>query len=620
MDRAISLAARRIDLTVEPPFELGGVRVDPPAHEICWGSETRRVQPLTLKVLIALHDKSGQVVPRTELVDRCWDGRIVGDDVISRCILQLRRLGSECGGIDIQTVPKGGYRLLEADSANRQTAITAKERHPTQSIIGRRALLLGGAAATIAVAGRGVWLRERSESQAYNNRIAVLPFANLTGDPSQSYFSDGISEELRSALSRAGMQVIGAASSDAVRSMDARAAAAQLGVASILTGSVRRSPGTIRIDAQLIRGSDGVERWSRSYDRAPGDIIEIQTDIAERVTSDLTSLIGGAVRKELTAGGTQNAEAQSLLLQALAATRSGTQAGAQRALKLFDQAITADRNYGDAYARRSYYLEYYVENYASTFAEVNLYRSLALQSAKTALHLAPNLSGAHWGLANYLQGVLDVAGADAEYRRAVALAPGDAGPLSDYSLLVLRTGSADQAMSLADRALALDPLDPDAYRRRFLVLYYRRAFAAAVSFSQGIERYSPELFIWPADLGLALIALNRFEDARRYFRRVSMNHYLRLVGECVMLSREGRKTEAEAKLVKFRRTYGDLDNYQYAQVFVQLGNLDSAFAALDHAWLIRDTGLLWVRVDPLLDPIRLDPRFAALLRKMNLTR
>lgn len=618
MDRAVSLESRPVNLAVEPSFELGPARVDPSAHTVAWGNQSRRLQPQTIKVLVALHDKLDQVVTRDELIDRCWDGRFIGDDAVNRCISILRRVSAESGGIEIETVPKGGYRLLRAGFGDGSDKSLLADVSLAKRAFNRRVLVLGGGATGLALAITGGRLLEDRAPALPSTRIAVLPFANLTGDPSQTYFSDGIAEELRSALSRAGMQVIGSTSSEAVRGMDARTIAAKLGVASILTGSVRRAPGKIRIDAQLIRSSDGVQRWSQSYDRAPGDVIEIQTDIAERVATEVTSVFAGATHTAITAGGTRNANAQRLLLQALASTRSGTQVGVHRALELFDQAIAVDRNYADAYARKAYYLEYYAENFASTVAEVNFCRSAALQSAKIALHLAPNLSRAHWGLANYLQGVLDVSGANDEYRKAVALAPGDAGPLSDHSLLVLRIGSGRQALSLVDRALALDPLDPDAYRRRFLVLYYRRAFDAAVAFSQSVKRYSPELFIWPADLGLALISLNRFDEARRYLEQRSPDYYQRLVGECVILSREGRRADCEAKLARFRELFGNLDNYQYAQIYSQLGYKDMAFAALNLAWSVRDTGLLWVRVDPLLDPIRRDPRLRALLQRMNL--
>jgi len=287
-------------------------------------------------------------------------------------------------------------------------------------------------------------------------------------------------------------------------------------------------------------------------------------------------------------------------------------------LKLLDAAIVADDHYGDAYARRAYLLEFYAEHYVNALAEVNTHRSLGLQSAKTALRLAPHLSLAHWALAQYLAGVLDVGGADVEYRRAMRLAPGDAGPLSDYSLLVLRMGDTSEALAMADRALVLDPLDPDAYRRRFLVLYYRRDLDKALAFTREVEANSPELFIWPVDFALALILINRLDDAQRYLERGAPDYYQRIVGECIILIRKRRQRELQSKFAAFQRSAGDTDNYQYAQIYAQLGDRDRAFAALDRAWSIRDSGLLWLKVDPLLDPIRDDRRFVSLLRRLTL--
>src|SRR3569833_2971946 len=117
MDRPISLSLRSVDLANEPAFQLGSALVDPQAHECVIGDTATHLQPQTLKVLVALHDKSGHVVTREELIDRCWNGRIVGDDVINRCISLLRPLATKSGGFRIQTIPRSGYRLIEASSA-----------------------------------------------------------------------------------------------------------------------------------------------------------------------------------------------------------------------------------------------------------------------------------------------------------------------------------------------------------------------------------------------------------------------------------------------------------------------------------------------------------------------
>lgn len=600
------------ELDGQRSLRVGKTSIDPVSREALWPGGKDRLQPQTLKVLAVLAARSGDVVTREELVQLCWDGRIVGEDVINRSISLLRQFAEKSGGFEIETIPRTGYRLIEHVSDEATGA-----RVSAWPIGTRRSVLAYAAIATAAVATGG-WLIWKAASVPPANRIAVLPFANLTGDPSQAYFSDGIAEELRAALSRAGFQVIGRTSSDAVRTMDAKAAAARLGVDNILIGSVRRSARIVRIEAQLLRGSDGVERWSQSYDRAPGDVISMQTEIAQDVAVALNTTLGRRARDAINAGATQNAAAQRLLLQALAAARAGTQTGYQRALQLFDAAIAADPRYGDAYARRAYFLEFYAEDFANTLPELASYRSRALSSAKAALALAPNLSRAHWALANYLQGVLDVTSADIEFRKAVELAPGDAESLSDYALWVLRIGSAREALAVADHALALDPLDPDAYRRRFLVLYYRGELGKALAFTRQVERDSPELFIWPVEVGLTLIMLNRLDEAQPYLERGPPGYYQRLLGECVISIRKGLWNQFDARFAKFRSLFGDLDNYQYAQVYAQLGDRGRAFSSLERAWSVRDTGLLWLRVDPMLLPIRQDGRFVALLRKMNL--
>src|SRR4029453_15477303 len=141
---------------------------------------------------------------------------------------------------------------------------------------------VGGAVTAVAAAGGGGWALLKSSSvHASSHSIAGLPFPNPSGDPAQAYFSDGIAEEIRSALSRlGGLTVIGRTSSEAVRNDDAQSAAKKLRVANILTGSVRQSPSTIRINAELIDGRTGADRWSQAYDRDAGDAIRIQTDIA----------------------------------------------------------------------------------------------------------------------------------------------------------------------------------------------------------------------------------------------------------------------------------------------------------------------------------------------------
>jgi len=494
----------------------------------------------------------------------------------------------------------------------------APASHPiVRRAVSRRAVVGGGAVAAAALAGGGAWLFLKPGSGATDS-IAVLPFANLSGDPAQKYFSDGIAEELRSALARlAGLKVVGRTSSEAVREEDAETASKRLGVDNILTGSVRQSPSTIRVGAQLIDGRTGIEKWSQNYDRVPGDAIKIQTDIAENVARALSITLGSAARRAITAGGTKSAEAQKLLFQAIEATRRGDRDALRQGISLTDAAIKADPKYADAYAHKALFTNWYASTYAEDVPQLFRMRTEAMETARVALRLAPGLASGHRALAEIHRVVLDLGPALREYRRALELAPGDPGTLGDYSLVLGTLGRADEAISLSDQAISLDPLNPSSYLLRHMNLIAAHRFDEAIRFSQNLERTKPHLFVWPEGVAYALIIQNRYEDAERYLQKAPQDNYNRLVNEAVIMTRTGRRQEVSAIVARMRELYGEAASYQYGQIYAQSGDTDLAFRALNRAWDIRDSGLLRLTTDPFIDPLRADPRYAALLGKLN---
>ena len=486
--------------------------------------------------------------------------------------------------------------------------------------LNRRAVVGGAAVAAAAIAGGGAWMFFRpGEAQAASDSIAVLPFANLSGDPSQAYFSDGIAEELRSALARlAGLKVVGRTSSEAVRDDDAATAAEKLGVSNILTGSVRQSESMIRVGAQLIDGRNGIERWSQIYDRQPGDSIEFQTDIAENVARTLSITLGSEARRAITVGGTDNPEAQKLLFQSIEASRRGDKEALEQSISLADAAIKLDRKYADAYAHKALFVNWYASTYSKDVSELFRLRREAKATAEEALRHAPNLVSGHRALAEIYRVLLDLRPAFREYRRALELAPGDRGTLADYAhLLGALGGNEAEALRLADQAINLDPLNTGSYVARFMVLVAARRFDEALQFSNELERTKPHLFGWPEAVAYVLVIQNRFEEAEPYLQNAPPHSYNRLVNEAVILSRTGKAGEVPALLARLRQLYQDAASYQYAQIYAQMGEKDLAFAALDRGWQIRDSGLLRIKTDPYLDPLRDDPRYAALLRKMD---
>jgi serine/threonine-protein kinase len=492
-------------------------------------------------------------------------------------------------------------------------------RPVSQTRVNRRTAIAGGVDAAATVAGVGGWALLKPGSAGASDSIAVLPFANLSGDPAQAYFSDGIAEELRSALARlAGLKVVGRTSSEAVRNDDAQTAAKKLGVTNILTGSVRQSPSTIRVSAELVDGRTGLERWSQDYDRTPGDAIKIQTDIAENVASALGAALGEAAKAAVTVGGTENPNAQKLVIQAIALENGpNSREAVERAIDLLGSSIRLDPNYADAYARKSALLVRWGNNYATTPASLAQSRTEALGLAQTALRIAPNLALAHRALFSVYSSNLQMAPAVAELTRARALAPGDSETLASYGRYLTRLRRFDQALQTLDQAIASDPLNATAYEFRIAALFYARRYRDAASYAKQIEAKSPELAPDPVTVGDIFVALGSFGDAQSYYDKAASDYWGRVTGEALLAARQGNRQASVQKLERLRQLYGDAASTQLGEIHAQLGNRDAALSALERAYEVKDAGLSTMLVDPWLDPIRNEPRFEGIVRKMN---
>ncbi len=295
---------------------------------------------------------------------------------------------------------------------------------PDRPGVSRRVLLAAGTAVTVA-AGAGGWFLLKPGS-ANAKRVAVLPFTNRSNDPEQAYFAEGIAEELRGALSRIGLQVIGRASSHAVKDLDSKVAASKLGVANILAGSIRRTPQMIRVRAQLVGGSDGVERWAQSYDRAPGDTIKIQTDIAANVAEALSVALGQAGRAALALGGTSDSAAQDLFLRATARyLKDASEDALREAVSLLDAAIARDPNYANAFRLKARALELLATSFPKSFADMAATLAQAELAARRAIAIAPKLGSAFAELALIEQDRFQFASSWRYMERALELSPND---------------------------------------------------------------------------------------------------------------------------------------------------------------------------------------------------
>ena len=482
--------------------------------------------------------------------------------------------------------------------------------------VSRRTVVAGGAVAAVAAAAGGWFLLKPSETRA--NSIAVLPFANLSGDPAQAYFSDGMAEELRSALSRiAGLTVVARTSSEMLRDADAKTAARKLGVANILTGSVRRSPSTIRVNAQLIDGKDGLERWSQSFDRPSGDVLEIQTGIAESVAQALSIRLAGADRNVLSLGGTRNPAAQDLFFQASPLRLADTEAGLRQAIALLDAAIALDPNFADAHATKAIRLTSLAGVYGGSIAETQRAYAQALASANRAIAIAPRLALGYAARAHIYVNQLNMGAALADLVKADALPGDDAVTMRAYARFLCFSRRPEEAWRMSARATKLDPLNPASFHTQARTLYYARRYAEAAAAARRSLQLSPQGEDVRRYLANALLALNKPAEAEAEYRKFEPTDYRRLVGLAVLAVRAGDRASAITDLRAMKQRYGDLMLYQYGQIYAQLGSRDQAIAELESALAKRDSGLGVIRVDPFLDPIRRDPRFAAIEAKLN---
>ena len=482
----------------------------------------------------------------------------------------------------------------------------------------RRTLVVGSAAAATALAATGGWLVLKSGA-ANAGRIAVLPFDNLSGDAAQTYFSEGIAEELRSALTRIGMQVIGRASSDAVKDLDTKVVASKLGVANILTGSVRRSFAMVRISAQLVDGSDGVQRWEQTYDRAPGDEIKIQTDIATNVAQSLSVALGQADKAALTLGGTNDSAAQDLLLRASALYANDTSEKAIReGVRLLDAAIARDPNYANAFRLKANFLEYLATSYSENADAMTRGKDEAEAAARRAIAIAPALGSAYAELAGIEEDRFNFDKAQQFMRQAMALSPGD--PKVIATSMYIRwyvCGEPDRSLSLADRLAELNPLTPTSYSIRAAILIDLRRYAEAIQAARKSLQLAPSRE-WPHQLiANALILMNRPDEARAELRSVSPDDLYRLASEAIIATRAGDTSAVQRIVSQIRKVSGDSAMFQYAQVYAQARQFDRAFEALERGLAVKDPGVTGVRTDPFLDPIRRDPRYSALVKKIH---
>jgi TolB-like protein/DNA-binding winged helix-turn-helix (wHTH) protein len=627
-------------------YAFGPYRLDAPEHRLLRDGQTIPLSPKAFDLLAALVSRAGHLVTKEQLLQEVWPGTFVEEANLSYTVSLLRKaLGDEREPYRyVETVPKRGYRFIGVIDGARTgertpervdvevpLELSSSSRH--RSFVGRHLLGLTAGASILVVLAASWWVVSRfrdpasspaSEAAAPEQlSIAVLSFSDLSPQRDQEYFTDGLAEELMTAFASVGLRVAARTSSFSFKGKNTpvQEIARQLDVQYVLEGSVRKAGSQLRIATKLIDGRDGHVLRTDSYDRELRDLFALQDEIARTVTQALAVSLPASADGSLVRTATKDTEAHELYLRGRHAWGQRTQEALLLSIDLFNQAIARDAHYAHAHAGLA---DAYIilGNYA--WRAPNEAHAHAKRAAMEALRLDDRLAEAHTALAAVsLWHDHDWAAAEREFQRTIALNPNSASAHHWYALLLSYLGRRIEAIEHIQRAERLDPLAPQIAIEHSTVLYLAREYDRAVEQARKVLSYEPGFANGHLGLGFALIAGGRCEEGivrlRRSFEMFGGEGFsdLKLAWG---YARCGRADEARLLLSQALEAKGPgyLEPKEVAQVFVALGDHERALTWLERAVEERAPYVAMMAVEPALDPLRSDPRFVRLLKRLGL--
>lgn len=627
---------------------FGIFEVDLRAREIRKLGERIKLQDQPFQVLSIFLQRPHDVVTREELRSQIWpqDTFVDFDNSLNTAINKLRdALGDSAANPRfIETLPRRGYRFLvpiigpeEENGADASRVEGEKERTAEAHVVvegdrrprTRRAArwLVAGVAVGLALLA-ATYVVFRSQAAGARgpkiNSLAVLPLRNLSGDPAQEYFADGMTEAVIGRLSMIrGLRVVSRTS--VVRFKDTRIPlpeiAKTLGVDAIVEGSVLREGGRVRVHAQLIRAATDEHFWSEAYDREMGDVLALESDVARSIAEKVEVTVSGQEHSRLVATRHVSPEVYESYLKGQYG-KGNSKADFEESIRYFEAAIGKDPTFAPAYVG----LAGAYDSLGSVFVGTapDEVRAKAISALGKALELDPEVPRANLFLAQIYSKQWRWAESEAEFKRALALNPNDVAAHITFAYLRLFQGRTEEAVTWSQHAREVDPLG-DLGVVIGWILFQSRRYDEAIRELRSVLAVHPDEGIAHWFLGFALIANGQSDEAIPVLNKALSltDNSPAVMGVLVRAyAHSGRRTEALRLLdeLKRRRRKSYVPTEAFVNAYLGIGDNEQAFVWLERAYQEKSEMLLYLKVLPFFDPLRSDPRFAELIRRVGLDR
>ena len=629
-----------------------GFELDRRAYQLRSGGIPVKLKPTHMELLLLLVERGGELVTRHQIVERIWGQGVFldTDNSINAAISRIRQVLRDDAAQPrfVETVTGRGYRfvaaveippkgdLTQSDAGLAHIEERSKELHGVRAPIplhrSRRRIVYVAVPALLVLAASlsTWWLRSKREHPISPGRamIAVLPFKNLTGDSGQDYLSEGMTEEMITQLGRQDSQRVGVIGRTSVmRYKDNPKTLEQigqeLGVQYVLEGSVRRDAERIRITAQLIQVKDQGHLWAEEYDRDFSDLLVLQGEIARKISDQIEIALGGhrpsAPRTGIVAS-PANQEAYELYLKGQYFWNKRTPEGLERAIGYFQQATSKDPNYARAYAGLA---DSYALLGGYTLISQNEFMPKARAAALRAVELDDKLPEAHTAWALVVQNYdWDWQTAEKEFRRAIELNPSYATAHHWYAEHLAWMGRFDEALAESEKARQLEPLSLIIAVDHAVILYYARQYDRALAQFDAVRDMDPG-FPRSGMLLRVYVQKGMMTEANAFLEwshQTSGDVFWRWPEEAYVYECMGRHAPAKQALAKMEAwsRQHPFDASVFVPAYIGMGDKDRALYWLERAYAQHSGAMVGLKVDPVYDTLRSDPRFQDLLRHVGL--